>query len=144
MPSNSTHRDASNGGIIMSTRCHFDRFRFLDFLIETHILIENLFFSWDTERMDIRFVSVASKRFGSTNYQPISSTPSHENIIHCIFLSQNHPTLFSTMDFSSSWNDFGRSWLEFEASHRAILLFQRYGFARTCRFAHGRRNFRKT
>ena len=37
VPSNSTHRDASNGGIIMSKRCHFDyfltthRFRFIDF-----------------------------------------------------------------------------------------------------------------
>ena len=53
----------------------------LDFLIENYIFIEKLLFSLDTERMDIIFESVASKSFGWTNYQPISTTPSHENII---------------------------------------------------------------
>ena len=77
MPSNSTHRDASNGGIDISGKCNFDhfltkhRFRFLDFLIENYIFIEKLLFSLDTERMDSIFESVASKRFGWTKYQPI-------------------------------------------------------------------------
>ena len=77
MPSNSTHRDASNGGIDISGKCNFDhfltkhRFRLLDFLIENYIFIEKLLFSLDTERMDIIFESVASKRFGWTKYQPI-------------------------------------------------------------------------
>ena len=77
VPSNSTHRDASNGGIDISGKCNFDhfltkhRFRLLDFLIENYIFIEKLLFSLDTERMDIIFESVASKRFGWTNYQPI-------------------------------------------------------------------------
>ena len=77
MTSNSTHRDGSNGGIDISGKCNFDyfftkhRFRFLDFLIENYIFIEQLFYQWDTERMDIIFESVASKRFGWTKYQPI-------------------------------------------------------------------------
>ena len=77
MPSNSTHRDASNGGIDISGKCNFDyfltthRFRLLDLLIENYIFIEKLLFSLDTERMDIIFESVASKRFGWTKYQPI-------------------------------------------------------------------------
>ena len=77
VPSNSTHRDASNGGIDISGKCNFDhfltkhRFRLLDFLIENYIFIEKLLFSLDTERMDIIFESVASKRFGWTKYQPI-------------------------------------------------------------------------
>ena len=47
------------------------RFGLLDFLIENYIFIEKLLFSLDTERMDIIFESVASKRFGWTKYQPI-------------------------------------------------------------------------
>ena len=77
MPSSSTHRDASNGGIDTSGKCNFDRFlikhrfRFFIFLLKNHIFIEKLLFSWDTERMDITVDSVASKRFGWTNSQPI-------------------------------------------------------------------------
>ena len=77
VPSNSTHRDASNGGIDISGKCNFHhfltkhRFRRLDVLIENYIFIEQLLFSLDTERMDIIFESVASKRFGWTKYQPI-------------------------------------------------------------------------
>ena len=47
VPSNSTHRDASNGGIDMSKRCYFDhfltkhRFRFLDFSTKHYILMKN-------------------------------------------------------------------------------------------------------
>ena len=77
MPNSSTHRDASNGGIDISGKCNLDhfltkhRFRLFDVLIENYIFIEKLLFSLDTERMDIIVESVASKRFGWTNYQPI-------------------------------------------------------------------------
>ena len=77
MPNSSTHRDASNGGIDIPGKCYFDHFltkhrcRSFKFLIENHISIETLFFSWDTERMVIIIKSVASKRFGWTKYQPI-------------------------------------------------------------------------
>ena len=77
MPNFSTHRDASNGGIDISGKCNFDhflikhRFRFCIFLLKNHIFIKKLLFSWDTERMDITVDSVASKRFGWTNSQPI-------------------------------------------------------------------------
>ena len=77
MPNFSTHRDASNGGIDISGKCNFDhflikhRFRFFVFLLKNHIFIKKLLFSWDTERMDITVDSVASKRFGWTNSQPI-------------------------------------------------------------------------
>ena len=77
MSPNCTHRDASNGGIDISGKRDFDifstkhRFQSFDFLVKNHILIKKLLFSWDTERMDITVDSVASKRFGWTNSQPI-------------------------------------------------------------------------
>ena len=86
-PSDSTRRDASNGGIIISNGHNFGhlrtkhRFRFLEFLIKKRIFIGKTTFSWDTDQMEIRFGSVASKRFGWTGYRPTSAAPSHQNII---------------------------------------------------------------